>query len=164
MKKFILIPLMLYCTACTTTLQQAPSSQTAAPRIAASNDAMNDVAIYAMSLADTRYQYGGSSPASGFDCSGFVRYVFQKSLGLPLPRTTQEMSQTGQPLQEDQLRPGDLVFFNTQRQPFSHVGIYVGENRFVHSPSSGKAITMANMRESYWQNRYDGARRVQQAQ
>ena len=158
MKKFLPILLLLYCSACTTTLQKAPATQADIP-----DHAMNDVAIYALSLADTPYLYGGSSPQNGFDCSGFVRYVFQESLGWPLPRTSQEMSQTGEPLEADQLRPGDLVFFNTQRQPFSHVGIYVGEDRFVHSPSSGKTIAIVNMRENYWQSRYNGARRIQQS-
>jgi cell wall-associated NlpC family hydrolase len=153
MKKFLPI-LLLLCSACASTHQKESASR---------NDAMNDVAIYALSLADTPYQFGGNSPENGFDCSGFVRYVFQKSLGHPLPRTSQEMSQAGEPLEADQLRPGDLVFFNTQRQPFSHVGIYLGEDRFVHSPSSGKAIAIVNMRENYWQSRYNGARRIQQS-
>ncbi len=157
MKRLLLILLLLYCSACTTTLRKEPATQAVIP-----DDAMNDVAIYALSLSDTPYQYGGNSPENGFDCSGFVRYVFQKSLGWPLPRTSQEMSQAGEPLEAGQLRPGDLVFFNTQQQPFSHVGIYVGEDRFVHSPSSGKAIAIVNMRENYWQNRYNGARRIQQ--
>ncbi len=121
---------------------------------------MNDLAIYALSLAETPYRYGGTSPENGFDCSGFVYHVFLKSLGLQLPRTSLEMSRAGESLKEDQLRPGDLVFFNTQHQAYSHVGIYVGENRFVHAPKSGKAIAIVNMKENYWRNRYDGARRI----
>lgn len=155
MKRFLLILPLLYCSACTTTPGKAPGAQVVMP-----DAAMNDVAIYALSLADTPYQFGGSSPASGFDCSGFVRYVFKNTLGFTLPRTTQEMSRAGEALEADQLRPGDLVFFNTQRQPFSHVGIYVGEGRFVHSPSSGKAVAVVGMSEDYWRQRYDGARRV----
>ena len=156
MKKFLLALMMLLCSACSTTQVPAPAASTEST----SSDAMNDLAIYAMSLADTPYRYGGNSPASGFDCSGFVRYVFQQSLQWQLPRTSLEMSRTGEPLQEDQLRPGDLVFFNTQQQPYSHVGIYVGEDRFVHAPKSGKAIAIVNMRENYWRSRYDGARRI----
>lgn len=121
---------------------------------------MNDVAIYAVSMAETPYRYGGDSPEDGFDCSGFVRYVFQKSMGWQLPRTSLEMSHEGEPLREDQLRPGDLVFFNTQHKPFSHVGIYVGDDRFVHSPKTGKTVAIVNMQGSYWRNRYDGARRI----
>jgi cell wall-associated NlpC family hydrolase len=155
MKNIVLILLLVCCSACKTTLRDS-SANVPVP----SRDAMNDLAIYAMSLSDTRYQYGGNSPENGFDCSGFVRYVFQKTTGRLLPRTSHEMSQAGDSLDPDQLLPGDLVFFNTQQQPFSHVGIYVGENRFVHSPSSGKAITIVDMRENYWRSRYDGARRI----
>ena len=121
---------------------------------------MNDLAIYAMSLSETPYRYGGNSPELGFDCSGFVRHVFKTSLGLNLPRTTQEFSRVGDPLKEEELHPGDLVFFNTQKQPYSHVGIYVGESRFVHAPKTGKAITIVSMRDNYWRRRYDGARRI----
>ena len=160
MKKLLPILLLLLCSACGTTQREfsAPRPGSVGPQ----NDAMNDLAIYAMSLADTPYRYGGNSPVDGFDCSGFVRYVFEKSLEWKLPRTTQEMSRMGEQLEEDQLRPGDLVFFNTQQHPYSHVGIYVGDNRFVHAPKSGKSITVANMREHYWRVRYDGARRIRQ--
>lgn len=121
---------------------------------------MNDVALYALSLADTPYRYGGNSGDDGFDCSGFVQHVYLNTLGIRLPRTSAEMSNAGEPLDASQLRPGDLVFFNTRQRPFSHVGIYVGEERFVHSPSSGKAIMVTSMREKYWRDRYNGARRV----
>ena len=129
----------------------------------ASGGRMNDVALYALSLADTPYRYGGKSGDSGFDCSGFVQHVYQNTLGIRLPRTSTEMSRVGEQLDAGQLLPGDLVFFNTRQQPFSHVGIYVGEERFVHSPSSGKAIMVVSMREDYWRSRYNGARRVTSA-
>ena len=124
---------------------------------------MNEVALYAMSLADTPYRYGGNSAENGFDCSGFVQHVYLNTLGMKLPRTSQEMSRMGLNLELGELRPGDLVFFNTRRRPFSHVGIYVGEDRFVHSPSSGRAIMVSSMRDDYWRNRYNGARRVTSA-
>jgi len=164
MKKFLLILLLLLCSACETAHREtgalAPQPIRPAQAVIPASDAMNDLAIYAMSLADTPYRFGGNSPERGFDCSGFVRYVFKQSLAWQLPRTSLEMSRVGEPLTEDQLHPGDLVFFNTQQQSYSHVGIYVGENRFVHAPKSGKAISIANMKESYWQSRYDGARRI----
>lgn len=125
-----------------------------------SGERMNDVALYALSLADTPYRYGGASDDNGFDCSGFVRHVYLNTLGIKLPRTSTEMSRVGERLDAGQLRPGDLVFFNTRQRSFSHVGIYVGEERFVHSPSSGKAIMVVNMREKYWRSRYNGARRI----
>lgn len=121
---------------------------------------MNEVALYAMSLADTPYRYGGNSADNGFDCSGFVQHVYLNTVGTRLPRTSAEMSRVGTSLKTGQLRPGDLVFFNTRKKPFSHVGIYVGEERFVHSPSSGKAIMVSSIRENYWRSRYNGARRV----
>ncbi|MDD5181079.1 MAG: C40 family peptidase [Gallionellaceae bacterium] len=158
MKRFLTILLLLLCGACTTTHQDTPAANY--NMAGTQNDAMNDLAVFAISLADTSYRHGGDSPETGFDCSGFVRYVFQKSAGWILPRTSLEMSRTGESLEVDQLRPGDLVFFNTQKQLFSHVGIYVGEDRFVHAPSKGKAISLANMHEHYWQSRYDGARRI----
>jgi cell wall-associated NlpC family hydrolase len=123
----------------------------------------NEVALYAMSLADTPYRYGGSSRDDGFDCSGFVRYVFENVLGVSLPRTSAEMGDTGEALAGGELRPGDLVFFNTRRRPFSHVGIYLGEDRFVHAPGNGKAIMVVNMQEKYWRTRYNGARRFTSA-
>lgn len=124
---------------------------------------INDVALYALSLSDTPYRYGGNSSDSGFDCSAFVQHVYLNTLGIKLPRTSTEMGRVGTKPEAGQLRPGDLVFFNTRRQPFSHVGIYVGEERFVHSPSSGKAIMVTSMREKYWRSRYNGARRVTSA-
>ncbi len=125
-----------------------------------SGDRMNEVALYALSLADTPYRYGGNSVENGFDCSGFVQHVYQNTLGMKLPRTSAEMGRIGLNLEAGDLRPGDLVFFNTRRKPFSHVGIYVGEDRFVHSPSSGRAIMVSSMREDYWRSRYNGARRI----
>jgi len=156
MKKFLILCLLSLLGACSTTRQEsivhtAPDNQEAR---------MNSLAIYAMSLSDTPYQYGGNSRENGFDCSGFVQFVFQNALGLKLPRTSAEMSRAGTPLQTNQLKPGDLVFFNTTRNQFSHVGIFIGENRFVHSPRSGKAITIASMNDGYWRVRYNGARRL----
>lgn len=157
MQRIYLSLLVLLLGACAT--PSAPLKQPSGGRL----EHMNDVALYALSLADTPYRYGGDSRGNGFDCSGFVQYVYLNTLGIKLPRTSTEMSRAGEPLDAGQLHPGDLVFFNTRQQPFSHVGIYVGEERFVHSPSSGKAIMVASMREKYWHSRYDGARRVTSA-
>lgn len=128
-----------------------------------SGSGLNEVALYAMSLADTPYRYGGNSVENGFDCSGFVQHVYLNTLGMRLPRTSAEMSRVGMNLDASELRPGDLVFFNTRKKPYSHVGIYIGEERFVHSPSSGRTIMVSSMREDYWRNRYNGARRVTSA-
>ena len=122
--------------------------------------AMNDVAVYALSLEGTPYKYGGTTPESGFDCSGFVGHVFKHTLGKTLPRSSEGISHVGTNLKSGTLRPGDLVFFNTLRRPYSHVGIYLGDGQFVHSPSSGKYVSVVNMNDAYWRDRYNGARRL----
>jgi cell wall-associated NlpC family hydrolase len=114
----------------------------------------------ALDLVGIRYRRGGSSPESGFDCSGFVSHVFREGLGLYLPRSAREMSRTGEPVAKDQLQPGDLVFFNTMRRTFSHVGIYLGDSRFLHAPRTGGRVRIEDMRERYWVKRFNGARRL----
>ncbi len=113
-----------------------------------------------MGALGTRYAPGGASPESGFDCSGLVAYAYFRASRHELPRTTFDLSQTGAPIDARDLRPGDLVFFNTQRRAYSHVGIYVGEHRFIHSPTSGGEVRIEDMRAGYWHRRFDGARRV----
>ena len=119
-----------------------------------------DLVMNALGLIGVRYLFGGNSPESGLDCSGFVRYVFNDTFGFMLPRRSVEMSQVGATVAANDLRPGDLVFFNTMRHAFSHVGIYVGDGKFIHSPRTGSQIRVEDMRDSYWQRRFDGARRV----
>lgn len=119
-----------------------------------------DAIDQAMDLLGIRYRRGGNSPESGFDCSGFVNHVFHEGLGLVLPRSSREMSKSGQEVTRDELRPGDLVFFNTMRKAFSHVGIYVGDNQFVHAPRSGGHVRIDDLRQGYWTKRFNGARRV----
>ena len=114
----------------------------------------------ALGLVGIRYRRGGDSAETGFDCSGFVGFVVLENLGLRLPRTAREISQAGEPVAKTELEPGDLVFFNTMRRAFSHVGIYIGDNQFVHAPRSGQKVRVEDMRESYWAKRYNGARRV----
>jgi len=154
MKTIFLITLLALLSACSTPPPRPNSSGNV------SEDKMNELVMYAVSLADTPYHYGGTSPENGFDCSGFVDHVFQHSLKVSLPRTSHEISHVGTPVKIGQLRPGDLVFYNTQHRSYSHVGIYVGENKFVHSPKSGSQIRVEKMDEKYWLNRYNGARRI----
>jgi cell wall-associated NlpC family hydrolase len=120
-----------------------------------------DVVVGALNLIGVRYRWGGSSPDSGLDCSGFVRYVFQDTLGMALPRRAEEMSRVGEKVRMSDLKPGDLVFFNTMRRTFSHVGIYIGDNKFVHSPSTGSTIRVDDLDDGYWEKRFTGARRVE---
>ena len=119
-----------------------------------------DLAIYALGLIGVDYRYGGNSPEHGLDCSGLVRYVFQEVVGVTLPRTAREMARLGGRVAPGDLKAGDLVFFNTRSSPFSHVGIYLGDNRFIHAPHRGGEVEIVTMSQRYWQQRYDGARRL----
>ncbi|WP_459572521.1 C40 family peptidase [Cupriavidus sp. 8B] len=121
---------------------------------------LEEVSIQAMSLVGTPYRYGGNTPDSGFDCSGLVRYVVLRAANVNLPRTTEAMGERGVSLERNQVASGDLVFFNTTGRANSHVGIYVGQNRFVHAPSTGGTVRLEDMTKSYWASRYNGARRV----
>ncbi|ANH71475.1 C40 family peptidase [Ralstonia insidiosa] len=120
-----------------------------------------DVVMNALGMIGLRYRFGGNTPESGLDCSGFVRYVFNDTFGFLLPRRAVEMSRVGTSVETAELRPGDLVFFNTMRHTFSHVGIYIGDNKFVHAPSTGSKIRVDDMTASYWVSRYNGARRIE---
>lgn len=119
-----------------------------------------DAIDHALDLLGIRYRRGGSSPEAGFDCSGFVSHVFREGLGLILPRSSKEMSKSGEVVARDELKPGDLVFFNTMRSAFSHVGIYLGDHQFVHAPRAGGRVRIEDLRDGYWVKRFNGARRV----
>lgn len=119
-----------------------------------------ELVVRALSFVGVSYRHGGESPETGFDCSGLVRHVFRESLGLLLPRTSRDISRMGETVHRDELQPGDLVFFNTLRRGFSHVGIYLGEHRFVHAPATGGEVRIEDMRQRYWVKRFNGARRI----
>ena len=110
-------------------------------------------------LRNIRYKRGGRNPATGFDCSGFVRYVFHQGIGADLPNTSAAQFRTGQVIARDAMRSGDLVFFRTRGKRVSHVGIYLGDGRFIHAPSSGKTVGVSSLSEHYWSRRFVGARR-----
>jgi len=115
----------------------------------------------ALNYLGIRYRFGGTSPSTGFDCSGLVSYVAQQSLGLKLPRNAAELYQkVGMSVARNELQVGDLVFFNTMGRRYSHVGIYLGDDRFVHSPSAGGKVRIESMELAYWSKRYNGARRI----
>jgi cell wall-associated NlpC family hydrolase len=108
---------------------------------------------------DIRYQRGGRKPSTGFDCSGFVRYVFQLGVGVELPNTSAMQFTAGLEVARNELRSGDLVFFRTRGKRISHVGIYIEDGRFIHAPSSGKRVSVSSLSEPYWSRRYAGGRR-----
>ena len=111
------------------------------------------------------YRLGGNGEQDGgVDCSGFVRAVYQRTLGKVLPRRAAEQAQATQSIDKEELQPGDLVFFNTMHRAFSHVGIYIGNNQFIHSPRTGSTVRVEDMSKSYWQTRFNGARRVDTTQ
>ena len=119
----------------------------------------SELVVNAMGFLGVPYKRGGSGIA-GFDCSGFVRAMYENTLGLVLPHNAKEQAAVTQTIDKNELQPGDLVFFNTLRRAFSHVGIYVGDGKFIHSPRTGKAVKVDDMRSAYWQKRFNGARRV----
>lgn len=114
----------------------------------------------AMEVIGVRYRWDTELPQSGLDGSSFVGYVFKDKLGFLLPRKSTQMSRVGKPISREELQPGDLVFFNTMRLTFSHVGIYVGDNKFIHSPSKGTSVRVDDLGSLYWDKRFDGARRL----
>lgn len=118
------------------------------------------VATSALGMLGVQYKHGGNTREDGLDCSGFVRYVFMDAWGKVLPRTAEEISQVGLKIEFNELQPGDLVFYNTLKRSFSHVGIYLGDNKFIHSPSAGGEVRIEKMNIAYWNNRFNGARRI----
>jgi len=123
-------------------------------------DRTTDLVTTAMGFLGVPYRRGGNSAETGFDCSGFVRSMYQQTRGLLLPRQASEQAANTEKIEKKDLQPGDLVFFNTMRRAFSHVGIYVGDGKFIHAPRSGATVRVENMQESYWVKRFNGARRV----
>ena len=124
----------------------------------------SDIALIinkAYELTGIKYKLGGSKPETGFDCSQFVKYVFEQALNLSLPPSARSLSKVGETIKFEDLQPGDLVFFNTRKSKFSHVGIYVGNNEFIHAPRTGKTIRVESLTKNYWLKRFNGATRVE---
>ena len=119
----------------------------------------SDLVLNAMGFLGVPYRRGGTDD-NGFDCSGFVRSMYEQTLGKVLPRSAREQADATVKIDKKDLQPGDLVFFNTMRQKFSHVGIYIGDNKFIHSPKPGQEVQIQDMRQAYWDRRFTGARRV----
>jgi len=129
------------------------------------HDRASDMVVAAMNFVGVRYRRGGTSADTGFDCSGFTRHVFEMSVGLVLPRRADEQALAPGlvVVKREDLKPGDLVFFNTLKRTFSHVGIYIGDNRFIHSPRTGQHVRTEDMSFAYWAKRFTGARRIDTA-
>jgi cell wall-associated NlpC family hydrolase len=123
-------------------------------------DRASNLVMTAMGFLGVPYRRGGNSVDTGFDCSGFVRAMYEQTVGLVLPRRANEQAAATQTIDKKDLQPGDLVFFNTMKRAFSHVGIYVGEGKFIHSPKPGAQVRVEDMGVAYWAQRFNGARRV----
>lgn len=123
-------------------------------------NAAQDVILKGLELVGISYRWGGAKIDAGLDCSGYVQVVFKDAMGLVLPRTAKEMSEIGEQIDISSLKPGDLVFFNTMRRAFSHVGIYLGDSYFLHAPRKGAEVRVESMDKAYWLQRYNGARRL----
>lgn len=120
----------------------------------------SELVVNAMGFLGVPYKRGGTNAETGFDCSGFVRAIYEQTAGLMLPRVAAEQAAATEKINRSELKPGDLVFFNTMRRAFSHVGIYIGNGKFIHAPKPGAEVRVEDMSMSYWSKRFDGARRV----
>jgi cell wall-associated NlpC family hydrolase len=141
-----------------TSLPQPPSpSDPSVPPRAERSEAL----LQALLALGLDYRYGGNSPVTGFDCSGLVAHVYLEAWNIRLPRNTGAQSKVGTPVSLAELQAGDLVFYDTLKRPYSHVGIYLGDGKFVHAPKSGAQVRVESIRSAYWSQRYNGARRVE---
>jgi cell wall-associated NlpC family hydrolase len=121
----------------------------------------SEALLQALLAIGVDYQYGGNSPVSGFDCSGLVAHVYREAWGIRLPHSTKAQSEAGVPVSLAELQAGDLVFYDTLKRPFSHVGIYMGNGRFVHAPKTGARVRFESLHSDYWSRRFNGARRIE---
>lgn len=150
-RRLLLYSLSLFVVAC--------SSVPPMPQRAGLDESGREIVLYALGLIDTDYRFGGKNPQAGLDCSGMVSYIYQQAAGVRLSGSAADMARKGRPISRTGLRPGDLVFFNTGRQDFSHVGIYIGEDRFVHAPASNGRIRVDQLDARYYAQRFAAARR-----
>jgi cell wall-associated NlpC family hydrolase len=153
MRSILLLSLLLL-GACASTKNNVQAHE------AGSTAIVKKLTSYAWSLIGVPYKSGGNSPKTGFDCSGFVGHVFQHTASVSLPHEAQQISRHGLKVQSSQLREGDLVFYDTNDQAYSHVGIYLGNDRFIHAPSNGGSVRVEDMKLDYWRKHYNGARRI----
>ncbi len=153
----LLIPfaLLLLIAGCgTLTKPSVPPAETSRP----SDPRSHEIALFALGLVDTGYRFGGKNPEAGLDCSGMVNYVYENAAGLRLSGSAADLARLGRPVNGDGLRPGDLVFFNTRNKPRSHVGIYIGDGRFIHAPNTNGKVRTDSLVTGWFATRFEEAR------
>ena len=136
----------------------SPAPDSGAGKRAPFSEKGQEVALYAMGLIDTGYRFGGKNPEAGLDCSGMVAYIYNKAAGVKVSGSAADIARKGRQIEREDLRPGDLVFFNTRNAPYSHVGVYIGDGRFVHAPSSNGKVRIDQLGATYYAQRYEAAR------
>ena len=155
-----LLSALLLITACAGPGSGPSYAPTSPSRITLNPAKRSDVILTAVGLMETRYRYGGSGPATGFDCSGLVAYVFDQAASQSLPHNTAAIAGLSRPISKKQLKAGDFVFFNTLNRPFSHMGIYLGEGKFINAPSSGGQVRIDSLNNPYYAKRFESARTI----
>jgi len=157
-RHFLLLAIVALVLSGCTFLSQRPADSSGVEERPASSATAREVVLFALSLVDTGYRFGGKNPQAGLDCSGMVSYVFDQAAGLKLQGSAADIARHGHPVDRSDLRPGDLVFFNTANRSYSHVGIYLGGARFVHAPSSNGRVRIDRLDNAYYARRYEAAR------
>lgn len=138
--------------------RQGASTETISQQSMVVSEKGNEVAIYALGLIDTGYRFGGKNPEAGLDCSGMVSFIYGQAAGMKVRGSAADIARNGRAIERAALRPGDLVFFNTRNQPFSHVGIYLGEARFIHAPATNGRVRIDRLNDRYYAQRFEAAR------
>lgn len=157
--RIICVAMLSFLMACASAPRAADHEPTSfSDNVRADNATAQRAADYAQNMIGKPYRYGGNSP-TGFDCSGLVQYSYSRA-GLPIPRTTKSQRESSAAVGSQSLRAGDLIFFDQEGRKSSHVGIYIGDGRFVHAPSSGKQVRVDTLDTKYWKKHYVGARRI----
>jgi|SRR3989337_1443938 cell wall-associated NlpC family hydrolase len=158
MRNYLYLSVLLVAVGCSTLPPERPPVDTGPM-----SERRAEALLQTLLMLGLDYRYGGNSPETGFDCSGLVAHVFREAYGIELPHNARAQSEFGVRVSLAELRAGDLVFYNTLNRPFSHVGIYLGDGRFVHAPKSGAQVRVEPIDGTYWMRRFDGARRIRPA-
>lgn len=160
LRRALSISLLLMLAGCAT-IPATPSSISATrqPRsVTAASEKGSSIVLYALGLIDTGYRYGGKNPSAGLDCSGMVSHIYRQAAGMHISGSAADIARRGRPVDLDKIRPGDLVFFNTRNKPHSHVGIFIGDGRFVHSPNSQGKVRTESLTQGWFAARLEEAR------